>query len=291
MFCHDPLIWTVLRLHRALGRSVLLAEYIWMSRLLPLLHGDVLKIIDTIDVFSNKREKVVQHGVVDWVIEREDEAARLQKADLILAIQEEEAQLLKRMVPQHQVLTTGVDFNVVVAGDAPDTPTILFVGSDNLMNQKGLHDFLQFAWPRIREQVPDAQLLVAGAVGLTLAVSPDGVSCLGLVDDVDPLYARCRLVINPAVAGTGVKIKTIEALSRLRRVVTWPSGVEGLPREVAGLCVTARDWYEFSKHVIRLLRTGAEISPADRAAVEHFSAPDRVYQSLTEAIEQYWARP
>ena len=36
-FCHDALVTTVLRLHSVLGAYVLLAEYIWMSRVLPLL--------------------------------------------------------------------------------------------------------------------------------------------------------------------------------------------------------------------------------------------------------------
>jgi hypothetical protein len=35
-FCHDTLDHGVLRLHQALGPYVLLAEYIWMSRVLPL---------------------------------------------------------------------------------------------------------------------------------------------------------------------------------------------------------------------------------------------------------------
>ena len=53
-FCSDALIATVLRLESVLGPYVLLAEYIWMSRVLPLVGARALKVIDTIDVFSTR---------------------------------------------------------------------------------------------------------------------------------------------------------------------------------------------------------------------------------------------
>jgi hypothetical protein len=61
------------------------------------------------------------------------------------------------------------------------------------------------------------------------------------------------VVINPVVAGTGAKIKTIEALCHLRPVVTWPAGVDGLHPRLAAGCVVTHDWFEFSNAVVEAL--------------------------------------
>ena len=68
---------------------------------------------------------------------------------------------------------------------------------------------------------------------------------LGRVDDLAELYRSARVVINPVLAGTGLKIKTVEALSRLRPIVTWPTGVEGLPETLKTLCDVVDNWFEF----------------------------------------------
>ena len=68
LYCHDAAISTMLRLHSALGRYVLLAEYVWMTRLLPLVDDRAIKVIDTIDVFSTKKDKVLRFGIRDvWL--------------------------------------------------------------------------------------------------------------------------------------------------------------------------------------------------------------------------------
>src|SRR5262249_43693145 len=82
-FCHDLAASTVLPLGRALGPHILQVEYIWMTRVLPLVRGSVMKVVDTIDVFSSIQEKVSAFGLDDVVIEPDEEAERLRRADLI----------------------------------------------------------------------------------------------------------------------------------------------------------------------------------------------------------------
>lgn len=291
VFCHDALIATVLRLHHALGPHVFLSEYIWMSRVLPLISGEVVTVIDTIDVFSTKRDKVLNFGIDDLHVEPHEEARRLRRADLIVAIQDDERRELARLVPSARVVTAGVDLDVATGSGVPTGRRVLYVASDNPMNKKGLQDFLRFAWPSIREHVPDAELLVAGRIGSTLTVPLPGVVRLGLVDDLRPVYEQASLVINPAVAGTGLKIKTLEALGHLRTVVTWPSGTDGLAPELAALCVSVRDWYDFSRAVIRLLTTDepGTLSPHHRATLVRLTSPAAAYGALTAAIDDLLA--
>jgi glycosyltransferase involved in cell wall biosynthesis len=194
--------------------------------------------------------------------------------------------VLQRLVPETRVVTAGVDFDVVEEPGVPSGRCVLYVASDNPMNRKGLSDFFRFAWPYIKREVPDAELLVAGRISTGLDADVAGVNRLGPVDDLRPFYRQARVVINPAVAGTGLKIKTLEALSHLRPVVTWPSGTDGFAPELAAFCVTVKDWHDFSRRVAGLLATDTPrvFSQAEREIIVRFSSPSTVYREMTEAI-------
>ena len=285
-FCHDALITAVLRLDAVLGSYVLLCEYIWMSRVLPLLPESVSKIIDTHDVFSTKKDKVLRFGVDDICLSSAEEASFLERADLVIAIQEHERTELQRLVPTKPVVTAGVDFDIVAEPGTPAGRGVLYVASDNAINRRALQDFLRFAWPTIRAAAPDAELFVAGRIGSTIAVDTAGVTYTGPVEDLAPLYQRARLVINPAVAGTGLKIKTLEAIGHLRPVVTFPSGAEGLPPKLASSCVLVSDWYDFARKVVELL--GADVPPIisalERETLDRLMSPTVVYADLLKAV-------
>jgi hypothetical protein len=296
-FCHDALVSTVLHLQRSLGRHILQVEYVWMSRLLPLVRGDVLKVIDTHDVLSSIAEKVGMFGVRDVALEPHQEAERLRRADLAIAIQDDEREELLRLAPSVPVITAGVDFDMASGdmasgGSGPVPEQLLFVASNNARNRKGLEDFIRLAWPRIRQQSPSAELVVAGTVARALdGRTVAGVTALGPVDDLTVRYQQAALVINPVVAGTGLKIKILEALCHLRPVVTWPAGLDGVDPKLASFCLVARDWYEFSNHVIHVLTRspGEGLTAADHATIGELVSPERVYASLDAAFRTFFA--
>jgi len=134
---------------------------------------------------------------------------------------------------------------------------------------------------------------VAGAAGAVVTIPPRGVTILGRVGDLRPLYATSRVVINPAVAGTGVKIKTLEALSHLRPVVTWPNGVDGLSPEIASLCRTVEDWYTFAQEVATILLSERPswFTEDERVRLERANQPDRIYAEVGDAIRAFFTGP
>jgi hypothetical protein len=160
----------------------------------------VLKLIDTLDVFSNKRAKVGEFGVRDLELLPWEEAERLKRADVVIAIQEEERAALAAMAPQRTVVTVGLDFDMAPTGPVPEKARVLYVGSDNALNRKGLRDFLRFVWPEVLEQVPGAELVVAGG---RRAVSVPAPECGSSPGDDSSALRRHRVVVNPAAAGTG----------------------------------------------------------------------------------------
>jgi glycosyltransferase involved in cell wall biosynthesis len=259
-----------------------------MTRAFPLVRPGVLKVVDTIDVFSTKSNKVEKFGIEDGcAITPEEEAKLLDQANLVIAIQPEEASELRRLAPNKRIITAGVDFDSIdFIPAAARHPIILLVGSDNQLNVKGLKDFLRFAWQLICREVPDAELRIVGAVGSQVEIDDPSVKVLGRIDNLDAAYAEARVVINPAVAGTGLKIKTVQALCHLRPVVAWPSGVEGIEAELQGLCYVATNWYSFARHVINLCNKedGAYPLLKKRDEIRQAFSADTIYKELDVAL-------
>lgn len=286
-FCPDVLLEVVLALQKEFGAQFYLAQYVFMTRVFDLLPPGVIKIVDTHDVFSTKKAKVARYGIEDGLaLSAADEAALMVSADVLIGIQPLESRELVLLAPHARVVTAGVDFPVEESfPPPPGNKVILLVASGNPMNVKGLRDFIRFGWPIVRRDCPDAQLRVVGDVGRFLGFAPSGVSLLGRVEDLAAAYAQSDVVINPAVAGTGLKIKTIEALCHLRPVVTFPSGADGMGEVARQFLRVAENWYEFAQLLVEQLK--AETSSrlhiqAEMLATEF--APENVYAELKEVI-------
>jgi hypothetical protein len=134
-------------------------------------------------------------------------------------------------------------------------------------------------------------VVVGGVAEAIAGRSVAGVYVAGAVEDVTPFYREASLVINPVVAGTGAKIKTIEALCHLRPIVTWPAGIDGLDPQLAARCVVARDWYEFSNAVVDALTTRRrQFTDDDRAVVTELVSPERTYEALDAEYRTFFER-
>ena len=284
----DVLITVLQALVQAIQPKVVLANYVFMTRALAQLPQGVLKVLDTHDVFSTKQETVERFGIADKSISTEIETRLLGRADVIIAIQSEERAILSALAPGKTVITAGVDFDFTPLDSSPEGRSILFVASGNSINVKGAHDFLRFAWPLVQRKVGDAELLVCGSVGESIKVNDPKVRILGHVEDLTPLYSKARVVINPAVAGTGLKIKTIEAIVNLRPIVLWPLGASGLDPELKFYCTIAKNWYEFSVGVVEHLLDDTAIAKLrqNQNRLRELISAENVYSELAKVLGQ-----
>jgi glycosyltransferase involved in cell wall biosynthesis len=87
-------------------------------------------------------------------------------------------------------------------------------------------------WPLVRERHPDARLILAGE-GMERSTFPDlpdvgGVEWRGRVPSATGLLRELGLLLYPLGAGSGAKVKVLEALALGLPVVTTPEGAEGL---------------------------------------------------------------
>ncbi len=291
--CPDSLVCLVSRLTRKYRPQALIAVYIYMSPCFANLPADTLRILDTEDVLSRKKEQVLAYGISDtYACTEDEERQHLLRADVIVAIQAREAEILKTLVPERKVILTTMDFETddTVSVNNEGSDTIVVIGSDNELNIHGLRAFLKECWPGIKNDHPAARLHVVGKVGAKCRVGDQSIQYTAWVDDLTDVYREARVVINPTIAGTGLKVKSAEALAHGKPLVAWPNGVEGLEYSGEPPFIECRSWQEFGSAVVRLLRSESEANTlANRAlsyAREQFSAP-KVYASLGACLLEH----
>ena len=88
----------------------------------------------------------------------------------------------------------------------------VFIGDRRWTPNASALEALMRLWPRIRDRVPGASLLVAGtpAPGERPSIDPS-VRKLGFVDNVDDLWGAARCLLAPVSTGGGVRVKILEA--------------------------------------------------------------------------------
>lgn len=136
-------------------------------------------------------------------------------------------------------------------------------------NRSALEFLLGQVLPRVWEQLPDAQLLLAGA-GLEQPPSEDPrVRALGFVEDLAGTYAAACCAIVPLLQGGGSPLKLVEALAYGLPVVATPRAVAGLSVHNGIDCLVAEGAQAFADALVGVLRDGApEIARAGRTLVE-----------------------
>jgi glycosyltransferase involved in cell wall biosynthesis len=82
-----------------------------------------------------------------------------------------------------------------------------------------LRVLLEDVWPRVR--VPEAELVIAGR-------GTQQFGGQGEVDSARDLFQRFSLLLFPLPRGSGMKVKTLEAMASGVPVVTTPAGAEGI---------------------------------------------------------------
>lgn len=249
-----------------------------------------LKIVDTHDIQHVRHATArAAGGKLDRPpCTREEEIDALSRAEILLAITPGEGTTLRTMCPLQRVLLVSHAVSVRDAIPSPDhSRELLFVANLYDPNVRGLRRFLDESWPGIRKAHHNATLTVCGRVGDAFKRWPEGVHAEGVVENLDPLYARAALIINPVLYGTGQAIKTIEALARGRALVCSPDGLRGLEHTGEVPCRVALHGSQMTTGVNELLADATKRHALERRALEFARtkfAPQAVYGPLVNAL-------
>ncbi len=155
-------------------------------------------------------------------------------------------------------LRAGIDvgrYRFVANGREPDT--LLFVGNfQHLPNQQALNFFWLRVWPIVRRERPRTRLVIVGAQsgpGFAQAFDAPGVEFRGEVADIREPLERYAVFVCPVLAGSGVRVKLLEAFAAGIPAVSTTVGAEGLATSSGELVELADAPEEFAQKTIVLL--------------------------------------
>lgn len=236
--------------------DVLWLEYPYQSRILEKTSDSVIKVIDTHDKFAYRNYKSFPyvHRVVDYSLTFGGERKALGRADYVIAIQKEEKSYYNRLLKgkKTNVITIG-DNHEIVKNSLSKSSDICFIGSGNRFNVDGINWFINNVFPLILKRASDCRLVIVGKICKEISVEQNtNVELLGVVDDIEEIYANCRLVINPVRTGTGLNIKAIEAIAHCKPLVSTAIGARGLKCERPVVAV-AESEESFADRIVEFL--------------------------------------
>ena len=181
------------------------------------------------------------------------EAKGLQRCQHIFAVQDEEMAYFHLLSPRSKV------YNIYSKYDYHPQPiagnhNIVFLSGGNTYNVNGIHWFVKEVFPMIRKRFNDAKLLIGGSICKVIKDLEDvsGVQLLGFVDNPADFYAKADVAINPVYQGTGLKIKTFEAISYDKVTLVHPHSMAGVfQKETAPLFALkkAYQWVECLENI------------------------------------------
>jgi len=272
-WCPPDTVEAVAALHRRDGYDAVIASYTWMSAVLEAVPG-AFRVLDTHDLVGGRAGEAARLGLApSWYwTGLAEEAAGLARADLVLGIQPEESEVLRQRGAR-AVLTLG--HAPGPSGAAPHAGggaawEFGLLASGNVWNLHGVA-----ALDRALAGHPEIPWLLAGEAGVEGGFRSAGTA-LGPVEGADAFYRLVDCVVNPVEGGTGLKIKTVEALCLGHPVIGTRHAFAGLgarhPAQQAGDAAAVAEWmaeYRASPALrAELLQASRELAGRWRASVE-----------------------
>jgi len=253
------------------GASSFDAVYVHLFRMAPYAEHlrDAYRIVDLTDVISQEIKRSLPYRSLPSRILYAIEQPRIERYERLVAgacdevwmVAERERRALAAACPEAnvRVVPCGVDAGLFHPTEADDGMCrLLFVGNMCVPHNVDAAVYLvQDILPRVRAQLPDVRLTIAGAdpvrVVRMLEKNP-AVTVTGYVPDLNGLLNQTSVFVAPLRFGAGVQNKVIEAMAAGRPVVTTRLVNDGLRATPGRDLLVADDPGDLAGHIVTLCR-------------------------------------
>ncbi|HVY84677.1 MAG TPA: glycosyltransferase [Caulobacterales bacterium] len=262
---------------RANRVQAIVCDYAFLAPLAPYALSPEAPVFTVMHDLMSARAADPYERVPDEVakLTAKEEFALLGLADVVVAIQAQEADLVRKALPNTAVLVASHSVSMSDIPQPGEDDTLLFVGSNTAPNVTAMTWFFAECWPKIKAQRPSARLSIAGSVARSLPSAPEGVNILGVVPDLAPHYRDAGVVISPLRTGSGLKIKLIEACAAGKAIVGTTVTVQGVENITRDAMIVTDDADALASAITTLLgdvkRRTALAQAALQCARQHFS--------------------
>lgn len=219
--------------------NIIICSYVFHSKILDYVPTTVRKIIDTHDKMANRHELLSSLGtkVEFFSCSESDEAQYLRRADIVFARNQLEADYFNRITGLgHSILVPHFEIPKFKSPLSPKSNKIGILASENSINYKIVSDFIKICADFFGPADWPFQLLIGGNVyklfqqynSEDILTSNKSVIFLKYIDDIKAFYQQVDLIIIPVSVGTGINVKTVEALSYGMPLLSTKIGIKGI---------------------------------------------------------------
>jgi glycosyltransferase involved in cell wall biosynthesis len=260
-------------------------------------------ILDTHDIQSNALK---DRGEINPWTHRDDtldrlldsEIAHLKNVKVLVHVSVEDFNFFKHRLPQKEHILALPTIDQTFASDVNasrqssiDPIDLLFVGQSTAPNAAAVRWFFEQVWPLIEHR--GYSVKIVGGIDALIRKELPGLyhafssHFVGPLAELAPTYRAARCVFAPMVSGTGISIKTIEALALGKPFVGTSKAYRGMPMdqiEQAGLHAydTPRD---FADAIAQALSFENPAAAASRAAYSSLFSNQASFSSRDEALK------
>lgn len=177
-------------------------------------------------------------------------------------VSENDLRAVRRTMPGYEgnleVIPNGVDLERNRPGMyEPQAERLVFNGSlSYAANREAMRFFCGRVLPLIREERPQARLLITGSTqgaDLQGIAGEPGVELSGYLEDVRPAVGSAWLAVAPILSGGGTRLKILEAMALGTPVAATRKGAEGLEVTDGKHILLAEQAPELARACLRLL--------------------------------------
>lgn len=165
----------------------------------------------------------------DTTIDAKQSAKALQRSPYIFAVQDEERIFFQMLSPLSRVFTIYSKYDYH-SQSVVGNHRILFLSGSNKHNILGLKWFINEVFPLIVNKWTDAKLFIGGSICNSIKehIHNANITLCGYIDNLLSFYEQGDVAINPVYQGTGLKIKTFEAISYDKVTIVHPHSMTGI---------------------------------------------------------------
>jgi hypothetical protein len=284
--------------------DILFVNYTFLSKAFTYAPRGTLRILDTHDIFTDRRESFERHGVEPefFYTNQAEERIAFDRADAIIAIKASEAKFISSTTSKHvitipywdgKLIQSPEPWHVTPAVFSHESPLRLgFIGAHNSVNVVNMQRFLRRFSRYVQLYNLPVEILIAGNVCRQLSEDYPFVRKLGRVASIAEFYRNVDVIICPLEFSTGIKIKVGEALAWQVPVLATHNAFDGFrafhhsqtEETVASLCrsIAALAYNELS--------FGEIVKAGRRAAQAALKAQDRGFTELRAWIRSHMRR-
>ena len=198
----------------------------------------------------------------DWRLFRSYEKELTERFEAILTVSETDKELLVEVAGRDEKITVipiAIDTDHELPVDrTKDAAHIIHVGTMFWQpNIDGVLWFIKEVLPLIKAKRPDVVFDIVGARPpkeiISYSNSAAGINVCGYVENVGPYLQKAAVMIVPVLAGGGMRVKILNALSQEMPLVSTSIGCEGIEAVNERDLLIADTPEEFSQAVLKLI--------------------------------------